>query len=283
MFYKPITLKFFIAIMGLFSIFSLFTRCKPKSNYYISNGQWYFKEALVKGAEINSFTALNDVFAVDQSSGYYRGEEIENSDGSTFIALDNYYAKDTNQVYYCETYRKGQEYYLYTHNTILRLPSAATDSFCSVGEGYAKDNQSVYFKGKSFEVADPIHFKLLGLDFAKDGIQGYYACKKIKGSSASSFTVISEHYAKDDSSVWYVERDYTDQSVYISRLNIADPGSFAVQALGYSKDEKHIFYRDSLMRRADVKSFQPVEGKAYDAQDSRNDYLEGKKIGRNKN
>src|SRR6476661_2142452 len=111
-------MKSYFLLMGLFS---LLFGCKKPEHYHLTNGVWYFKETAMPIQPGNDFKSINNTFAADDIHGFYRGEVIRESIGKTFTALNEHYAKDEKHVYYCDTYRKGEEYYYLKHNKVLML------------------------------------------------------------------------------------------------------------------------------------------------------------------
>ena len=140
--------------------------------------------------------------------GYYRGSLIDGSDGASFNALDEHYARDKARVYYCDTYRKGQDYYTVKYNRVDVLKSADTASFRVIKDGYARDAGHLYYTGTRVAVKDLESFVVLDHDYAKDSLVGYYQRTPVAGSDGASFTVLNSSYAKDKSSVYhsFIER-----------------------------------------------------------------------------
>jgi DKNYY family len=90
--------KFVLMLTGLLS----FPRCS--SGGYTQEGDKKF----YNGKEIGKdFKVLNNVFAKDDSTAYFKGYAIEGADIPTFTAVSKHYAKDKNRVYFCDEEREG--------------------------------------------------------------------------------------------------------------------------------------------------------------------------------
>lgn len=122
---------------------------------------------------------------------------------TSFEALDEQYARDKARVYFCDTYRKGQEYYTVKYNRIDVLGSADTASFRVINGGYARDAKQLFYEGKRMAVKDLESFVPLEHPYAKDKLVGYYVRTPVAGSDGASFTVLNGHYAKDKVHVYY--------------------------------------------------------------------------------
>jgi hypothetical protein len=128
---------------------------------------------------------------------------IDSSDGTSFEVINDHYAKDKGSVFYCDTYRKGQEYYFIKRSRVLKIQGADPASFIYLEQGYAKDKQAVYYEADAFPVKDVASFQVLTYGFTKDRYMGYCDKTPVEGSDGESFTALDSHYAKDKNHVFY--------------------------------------------------------------------------------
>ncbi|WP_171037880.1 DKNYY domain-containing protein [Dyadobacter luticola] len=215
--------------MGIFSF--LFGRPDTSSPYQKKDDNWVYKGNVLDRQPVSRVKTLNNVFAKDEIGAFYKNTAITDSDSASFAALNEHYAKDGQHVYYCDTYRKGQEYFSVKHNLVTILGEADAASFSLLKWGYAKDARQVFFEGKLFAGVDAATFQVLESGFSKDNKKVYFHRVEIAGADAKSFRVLNDHYSKDSRQVFYSSIDYNAPggSAPVSRvLENADSGTFAV-------------------------------------------------------
>jgi len=186
---------------------------------------------------------------------YYRDLPIEGADAKSFQVLNDNYAKDKNQVYYGDTYRKGQEYYMIKHSR-LRVLHADAATFRYLDHDYSQDKSSVFYEGVAFPVKDIATFELIDRAYARDRIAGYYQQRPIPGSDGSSFAVLSGGYSKDARNVFYstLEPRGTDPIRRSIQVKGARPDSFKVVDDGYAADASQVYYKGEVLTK-DVAGF----------------------------
>ena len=191
---------------------------------------------------------------------YYRDLPIEGADAKSFQVLNDNYAKDKNQVYYGDTYRKGQEYYMMKHSR-LRVLHADAATFRYLDFDYSQDKSSVFYEGVAFPVKDIATFQLIDREYARDRVTAYYHQQPIPGSDGSSFTALGRGYSKDTRQVFYstlVPRG-TDPIRRSIVLKGAKPDSFKVlDVAGYAADASQVYYQGELLTK-DVAAFSLLE------------------------
>ena len=94
------------------------------SDYERKDGVWHHDGRKLDVKQPDAFKPLKGPFAKGADGGYYRGSLIAGSDSASFEALDDNYARDKAHAYYCDTYRKGQEYYAIKHNRMAVIEGA---------------------------------------------------------------------------------------------------------------------------------------------------------------
>ena len=254
----------------------------------------------------------SELFQKKNGVWYYRDEVIPGSDERSFEALTEHYAKDKNHVYYCDTYRSGQDYFTTKRNRINIIEQAEPATFKSLKNDYARDKKNMFFEGIFFPVKDINSFQILDYSFARDHISGYYMRVEIAGSDGSTFTALDNHYSKDKSNVYYSDLQTANTSTPASVKNIVLRGAvadsfnvidvdyasdtkrvyykshvltdiiqnFQVLQYGYAKNDKQVYYMGNHVAHADASSFIILDNPndSSDAKDQYSLYQQGKKI-----
>ncbi len=169
----------------------------------------------------------SEFFKTQNDTVFYRDEAVPQIDAKTFEVLDDHLVKDKNHVWYCDTYRSGQDYFLTRRNNVTLLEKADPATFRKLNKRYARDKDHLFFEGVFFPVKDINTFEILDYSFARDKISGYYMQVEIPGSDGSTFTGLDSHYAKDTNHVYYASLD-PGEPVTTVILKDADVASFAV-------------------------------------------------------
>lgn len=264
----------YIISMG---ILSLLFGCKRTPSYHQKNGEWFFKDEKINIDRGAYLLPITDLFAKDKTVGYYRGVQMEGSSTIGFMPLDEYYAKDKLAVFFCDTYRMGQEYFLNKHVRITRLKDADPASFVAIKDGYAKDYQQVYVMGIVLKYADPHSFNVLEFGFSRDETQAFYNLKPIKGSDGATFEVLTSDYAKDKLNVYYSALLGDADGNHISPIKDADPLTFRVIGSNYAVDSRTVFYQAKRIVANPI-TFKLVEGKEWDAISGNLRFLKGERF-----
>ncbi len=255
----------------------------------------YFMSQVVPGLNPQTFTVLNDYYAVDDKSAvyfderFYQCEVLPPVDIESFKVIPNtHYASDKNQVYHCEAV----------------LPNSDPQSFEILEGAFAKDNKQAYYGDAVLTDADPKTFTCRDYRFAQDDTHMYLFDDLIVDADPHSFESLDEHYATDKNHVFYdgvkiVDADvktfeliprwyardaqqiYAEgkaldidaatarflsdayiadtQNVYFlgRKLEEADAGSFEIVSARdhLAKDANAVYYRDGVINDADAASF----------------------------
>lgn len=186
---------------------------------------------------------------------HYRELPIEGADPKSFQALNDNYAKDKDRVWYGDTYRKGQEYYLIKHPR-LKVLDADAATFRYLDYDYARDKSSVFYEGVAFSVKDIATFELIDRAYARDRVTGYYYQRPIPGSDGSSFAMLGHGYSKDARHVFYstLEPRGTEPIRRSIPVKGAKPDSFKVIDDGYAADASQVYYKAEALTQ-DVATF----------------------------
>ena len=242
---------------------------------------------------------------------HYRELPIEGADAKTFQVLNENYAKDKDRVYYGDTYRKGQEYYMIKHTRLKVLEGADPSTFRYLNYDYSRDKAAVFYEGVAFPVKDVPTFELIDRAFARDRVTGYFQQRPIPGSDGTTFTRIDDRYSKDARHVFHstLEPRGTDpirrstqlkgalpesfkvldiyghaadaaQAYYRGELVTKDVVSFKVLDVGYAKTATRVYYDGKPVPEADAASFAMLEPQTdqADAKDRSTSYKRGKKV-----
>ena len=143
-------------------------------------------------------------------------------------AQTNGYTSKNGHIYYCDE----------------EIEHADANTFRILKHGYAKDKNSVYYKGDILKFVDPISFKLKGRnDNSADELPetGYYKAtddvfyngKKVKGVfTVRDFKDLGDGYAIDTFNAYYKGL----------KIEGARASGFKNLAKGYAKDSFHTYF-----------------------------------------
>lgn len=236
-------------------------------------GGWTFGGTPFAPADPASFEPLGLYFGRDARQGYYRGSAVAGSDGRA--------------VYYCDTYRKAQEYWAYQYLRIAPIPGADAASYQVLDDGYARDRHRAYDQGQPFAVREPASFEPLNKRFARDAQRGYFEHAEIPDSHGASLVLLHEDdpgYVRDRSRAWHgaieVNAPRSGAHPVLRLLRGADMATLHVLGRGYAADARQVWYRGELLKKADVATFE-VQGDVtgdVDAQDRAHQWQQGRVV-----
>src|SRR5262245_14740565 len=124
-----------MAALGLLTF--LFGCRASSSPYHVKDGSWYWKDDWMDLPASTSLKPLNGYFAVAAGRGYFRADPIADSDGATFLALDDAFARDARHVWYCDTHRPSEEYFLVKRTRATELDGADPATFRLLTQDYS--------------------------------------------------------------------------------------------------------------------------------------------------
>lgn len=243
--------------------------CDGDSGYRESRGRWAHDGVTVAPDDPATFRPIDDRFARDAHRGYYRGSAIADSEGATFEALSEHEARDRHTVWYCDTFRKGQEYWSIRHLRIDVVRDADPSTYRVLGRGHARDRNRVYADGVAFDVRDVATFEPLEFGFARDARRGYHDHVEIPDSDGATFEAIDAQLARDRSRVYFVQRQQREPNGAPRRsirvLKDADVATLHAVGRGYAIDVRHVWYDGHVVRGADPSTFRIDESYVGDA------------------
>ena len=195
----------------------------------------------------------NSSWGKDKYNGYYlNGTVIPNIDYATFHPIEannpmqsGCYAADKHRVFFM-----GKE-----------VPSADPATFREVNFYIGQDKHRAYKKGIPTQIKDYTKLTRLGRLMYSDGTHIYDTHFNIlQYADVATFEHISDNWYKDASHVWWSNK----------LVNGANPKTFSPVTVtpsvgetfpdfNYGKDEKHVFYQDSIIPDADAASFEKID------------------------
>lgn len=181
-------------------------------------------------------------FARQGAQWTYLGQPIEGADAKSFQVLDKHHARDRQSAWYCDTERKGQEYFLVRHVIIRRIDRADAASFSTLKDGYARDRAAVYFEGRLMAGADPASFEPLYYGFARDARQAWHDRVPIPGSRGADFHAIDVFHAEDGVRVYHALRTPIDGEPRVRVIEGVDRASFQSLEAGWARDAKTLYF-----------------------------------------
>jgi len=198
----------------------------------LDDGRVFALRRRVEGVDIETFEALNTLWARDRSAVYLYEKRLPNADRDSFTVLNEIFAKDCASVYWLGGILTEAD-----ANTFQVLDSGkhvslfGSESF----EGYAKDRAGVF------------HYTLT---IGKP--------RRLRGADLSTFVVVRPPYARDKVSWYYAG----------NRIKQADPESFRLLGGLYAKDERRVYFADHVLEQAEPKSFEVVDEQKLISRDS---------------
>ena len=189
------------------------------------------------------------LFEQKDGAWYYHSTLIRDADAKTFQVLSPHYARDANRVYYGDTYRESQDYFLTKKSRVIVVKQADPATFQYLRSEYARDRAHVYFEGVLFPVKDVETFQVLEDGFARDRLSGYYHQRPVPGSDGATFSALDGHYSKDAKNVFYSYLEPAPGEPLRKTIRVAgaDVASFAVLDPGEdgpdAKDRNHTYLK----------------------------------------
>ncbi|MDP8202856.1 MAG: DKNYY domain-containing protein [Candidatus Tenebribacter burtonii] len=196
--------------------------------------------------------------------------------------LGNGYSVLNDEIYYKESVPSYSSYMPRPEKTNISF-----ESFTNLGYRYAKDFENIYYKGQTLLSADYKSFSVIQIgeefptlpkeDFheitSPINMDDQQSLKSVKMDmmpfKKQSLIIVLEYYAIDKFRVYY-------GSEVISN---ADPSTFKLLSLLYSKDENHVFYKGKSIPDADPATFKLIS--VYLARDKKHIYFDAEIISDN--
>jgi hypothetical protein len=238
---------------------------KDKSRAYFDG-----KKFKVRNAE--TLKALSKDFLSDSEVAYFKTKPVIGSDGKTFQLLDTAfegYARDSKFVYF------------FNPDGVKIIPCQAS-TFIKLKAYFSKDDQSIYFRERKIKDADLNTFAILDERFSRDKTHVFFNEKVITGADPTTFTILKEQIYQEDFANSVFSKDHEKVFWEGSQIIGANPNTFTLLSRGYGKDDKQIYYHNTIVTEADYKTFSPAEDgwgdSSTDAKDALGFFLEGKRV-----
>lgn len=180
----------------------------------------------------------------------------------SFSLMADYYVKE-QKIYYKGYDHKNGKFINYDDE----VKNIDLDSFEQLNPFYARDKNTVYFRGKETDI-DRNSIKIIRLNLVKDKNFVYYGDKKLKVSpknflfvnqNVSNGSIPTIHagsifYVKDSQNAYHVKVD-KDENIKETKLDNADVGKLVSRNEILAKDGKNIYYYGEKIGYIDVSSF----------------------------
>ena len=231
--------------------------------YFKDKHSVYYNEQVLPALS-NSYYIQNNGYAWDENATRFTGKPIEQADAQTFAVLE------------------------------YKIPSDSRPLPFGFGvkpqHHYAKDKNTVYYRGQVISDAKSDSFEMVSFDCAKDEIAVYCHGNKVTTPiDAASFaylyqpdSISATPYYRDKSRVYHYS---TDQD--LNAVEGADPDSFTFGKYGrYAVDKTSVFFDSKIIKGSDGPSFSVlknttlayVKNKTLYAKDKNQVYFRGQVI-----
>lgn len=250
------------------------------------DGKWSYDRNPFDSADPETLTPIDGLFAKDAVQAYYRGGPIPGSDPSTFEVLSKHEARDRRAVYWCDTYRKGQDYYTVRYNRIETIADADPVAYKVLKYDYASDGARVFKEGQQLRgVHDPASFEVFTPRLSRDAKRAYFEDIEIPDSDGATFEIPDVHddaWVRDHKHAWHVRNGQPEAGQPVKRevALLVGANAAALRPLGqeYATDGVHLWWRAVMLVDVDRASFAPVESDStMDARDVRGAFVRGKR------
>jgi len=216
---------------------------------------------LTKSPDLKSFKILNENFAKDKDTIYYKEydileadinsfeildeEKVDNVDKRTFEDLGGGFGRDKNWIY------SGK----------MKLRNIDRESFEHIGDGYIKDKNGIYrdaevifydsddsYNISKLENVDKESFENIGEGYSKDKNNIYYNNEKFKNIDVKTFQLIGNGFSKDKNNVYFEK----------NKIEGAEAKTFQIVDNFFEKDKSNVFYKEYKLKNISPIEFQTL-------------------------
>ncbi|MBI3230796.1 MAG: DKNYY domain-containing protein [Burkholderiales bacterium] len=188
----------------------------------------------------NNFRGIaNEGYFATRRAVYLNGKRIAKAQPASFrqpVKMFSPYARDAERVFFKTTVLAG----------------ADAGSFIDLGDDFAKDATTVFFRGKVL---------LLDTESKRAADASSFArVPRLKVPGEQEIDAFARDFFRDSTGLYWLKRWQRDQIV---KLEVADAQSFIVLSGGYAKDKQQVYqlderaYQISVVAGADPASFRP--------------------------
>ncbi|MBJ2175850.1 DKNYY domain-containing protein [Aureibaculum sp. A20] len=253
-------------------------------NYIVNKETVYFENCSIHrkvDVNPNELKIIVDGLALDNSNMFYNGLKLN-------IIPSN------PKVVQINSYRDKSIYWInddYFYRNDIKIDKIDTLTFTSIGDDYFKDKNSVYYRNKLINDADPTTF-VYNYPFGYDKNSVYEGDKKVK--TIQNLQSVNGHYFKDSTTVFEYNNKklfnlkpryditvqntksipktkygivndtlyYLNEPTIYTHIDTKNITVFAADLIGF--DDKIIF-RGSTTTALDANSLQVIKNNAYDS------------------
>lgn len=192
--------------------------------YYVDPKVKMYGIQKVPLGDYKSFSPINEIYARDRYQVYYKNKIIKGADAATFKLIEDYdpIGKDKNGVYYTDILTDVKDY-----DKLSKLENSFE---------FYKDNSGVYTRDllKMPDGVDTLQLSYISsfADWINDKKNIYWRNRIVQGADPKSFAPLSSICL-------------TEKVVYSNDTDTGD----------YGADLYHVFYRDKMLKDADLATF----------------------------
>ena len=257
-------------------------------SYAVDKTQVYFSGKLIEKANPATFKVHSYYLTEDTCDFYWNGKALNVRDKSTFKILgrsdswETRWAKDKYNGYYFEGgVITGIDYATF-HPIEAKIPIQSGD--------YAADKYKVFFRNQEIPDADPVTFRevdfyigqdkyrayqkekptqikdytkltQLGMLMYSDGINIYDSDFHIlPNADVFTFEHISDNWYKDNKYVWWGNKLVAGANpMTFCPVTVTSYAGGSHGDYNYGKDEKNVYFQDSIILGADAASFEKID------------------------
>lgn len=249
------------------------TDIKCSGKYLLDGNSIYNRGQQIIGADLPSFSIMNNEFSRDKFSAYFMSKRIPLGDPKSFkVSIQNsYYSQDSMGFYYGSdpvfpadpsTFKVIGKYFavdsvhIYSGNLVLDSVNNLVDrsTFAYIGGPYYRDANYVYvvvnendFNASPLSLnqfsSNPGTFEYISGNFAKNNVSYFYGNSTMNGAlPTDTINVLDENYSIVSGNVYYNSAVVTG----------ADPASFKPLKYGYGVDNTNLYLRGMLIGATDT-------------------------------
>ncbi len=154
------------------------------SKYSADKQAAFFEASRVAEADVATFRALFDDFAVDANNTFLRGSVIPGARGAlTEIPYNGYLRDETNQIFY-------QDCLACPISQVDACDGASFVAGIYLRQPEAWDNLCVYADAKRLPLTDRASYRYLGNRWSKDAGGVYFGSDRLDGADPVTFTLV---------------------------------------------------------------------------------------------
>lgn len=268
----------FFTFMGFIAVSLLLANCGPgaRKGYRVESGEvvhyagFPANRSVIKAADAESFTAINDDYGNDKNHAFYLGKPIPNADPATFTYLAGSYSKDSKNGY-------SRDQLISTDGPnfdIVPNPNETPTNVSAEGIAYARDSRRVYKDVITIDGADPATFAVVpmfnGNYLTHDRRRVYFQDRPIAGVDGATFRKVSDFNFHDKHGAWGL---VLGRDSYWSPIAGVDLATFSGVGQYYAKDKKRVYFSNYPVKDADPITFKETD--YLQARDKHGDYSSG--------